>query len=67
LSVALAAQDDLRKSLLTISDEGVGFDVGAVTPGTGTRLVDGSVRQLDGSYEFHSHAGTQFSATVTLV
>ncbi|MGO1163932.1 hypothetical protein ACTOV4_18580 [Brucella sp. C7-11G] len=34
--------------------------------GTGTRLVDGSVRQLDGTYKFQSQAGTQFSATVTL-
>lgn len=34
--------------------------------GTGTRLVDGSIRQLDGTYEFQSQAGTQFSATVTL-
>ncbi|MUO85210.1 hypothetical protein [Agrobacterium vitis] len=34
--------------------------------GTGTRLVDGSVRQLDGTYEFQSDAGTQFLATATL-
>ncbi|GEO87335.1 ATP-binding protein [Rhizobium cremeum] len=67
LSVALTGPDSLGKSRLTISDEGIGFDVGAVKPGTGTRLVDGSVRQLDGSYEFHSQDGTQFSATVALV
>lgn len=67
LRISLKEQDATGKSLLTISDEGVGFDVGAVTVGTGTRLVDGSVRQLDGSYEFQSQAGTQFSAAVTLV
>jgi two-component sensor histidine kinase len=66
LLVSLTAKDELGKNLLTISDEGVGFDVSAVTPGTGMRLVDGSVRQLDGTYEFQSQAGTQFSATVIL-
>lgn len=62
LSVTLTAQDEFEKSRLSIRDEGVGFDVSAVSHGTGTRLVDGSVRQLDGSYEFHSNAGTRFSA-----
>jgi two-component sensor histidine kinase len=67
LWIALTAQENLGKSRLTIRDEGVGFDISAVTSGTGTRLVDGSVRQLDGTYEFQSQAGTQFSATLTLV
>ncbi|PLK68800.1 hypothetical protein C0V73_22370 [Rhizobium sp. TH135] len=66
LLVALAASDEPGKCLLTITDDGVGFDVSAVSSGTGTRLIDGSVRQLDGIYEFQSQAGTQFSATVTL-
>jgi two-component system, sensor histidine kinase PdtaS len=67
LLVALTPSEEPGKSLLTISDEGVGFDASAVSSGTGTRLIDGSVRQLDGTYEFQSQAGTQFSATVTLV
>nr|WP_246400227.1 histidine kinase dimerization/phosphoacceptor domain -containing protein [Rhizobium metallidurans] len=67
LSVTLTTQDEFEKSRLSISDEGVGFDVSAVSLGTGTRLVDGSVRQLDGSYEFHSDAGTRFSADIRLV
>jgi two-component sensor histidine kinase len=67
LLVALTASDDGGKCLLTITDDGVGFDVSAVSSGTGTRLIDGSVRQLDGTYEFHAQAGTQFSATVALV
>ncbi len=67
LWIALTEQDALGQSLLTIADEGVGFDVGAVTVGTGTRLVDGSVRQLHGSYEFQSRGGTRFSATVKLL
>jgi two-component sensor histidine kinase len=66
LLVALAASEELGKSILTITDYGVGFDVSAVSSGTGTRLIDGSVRQLDGTYEIQSQAGTQFSATVTL-
>ncbi len=67
LLVALTPSEEPGKSLLTISDEGVGFDASAVSSGTGTRLIDGSVRQLDGTYKFQSQAGTQFSATVTLV
>ncbi|MDR7031195.1 sensor histidine kinase [Rhizobium rosettiformans] len=66
LSVALTKSDEAGKTLLIISDEGVGFDVNAIESGTGTRLVDGSVRQLDGHYEFDTHAGTKFSAKVTL-
>jgi two-component system, sensor histidine kinase PdtaS len=67
LYVTLSAQDDLGKSILTISDDGVGFDVGSVQSGTGTRLIDGSVRQLDGSFELQSNAGTRFSAYLGLV
>jgi two-component sensor histidine kinase len=67
LLVALTPSEEPGKSLLTISDEGVGFDASAVSSGTGTRLIDGSVRQLDGTYKFQSQAGTQFSATVTLL
>lgn len=67
LLVALTAPDEVGKSRLSVSDNGVGFDVSAVSSGTGTRLIDGSVRQLDGTYEFQSRAGTQFSATLTLV
>jgi len=66
LSVALTKSDEVGKTLLVISDDGVGFDVDTVTSGTGTRLVDGSVRQLNGHYEFDTHVGTRFSATVTL-
>lgn len=66
LLVAIAASEELGKCLLTITDDGVGFDVSAVSSGTGTRLIDGSVRQLDGTYEFHVQAGTQFAATVSL-
>jgi len=67
LLVGMTAPDQLGRSLLSIRDEGVGFDVTAVSSGTGTRLIDGSVLQLDGTYEFQSHGGTQFSATVSLV
>lgn len=69
-----AMYEGLTKALLNkaIPD---GFDLKIVSglvidgeggSGTGTRLLDGSVRQLDGTYEFQSQAGTQFSATVTL-
>lgn len=67
LLVALTAPNEVGKSRLSIIDNGVGFDVSAVSSGTGTRLIDGSVRQLDGTYEFQSQAGTQFSAIVSLV
>lgn len=67
LWVSLTAQDALGKSLLTIRDQGAGFDVDAVSSGTGTRLVDGSVRQLSGSYQFESQDGTTFSANIELI
>jgi two-component system, sensor histidine kinase PdtaS len=56
----------VKKVGLVSSDEGFGFDVRAVASGIGTRLVDGSVRLLDGHNEFDTRAGTWFSATVTL-
>ncbi len=67
LLVSLNAAEEQGRTVLTICDEGVGFDPSAVSSGTGTRLLDGSVRQLDGTYELQSVAGTQFSATVTLL
>lgn len=67
LLVSLNAAEEQGRTVLTICDEGVGFDPNAVSSGTGTRLLDGSVRQLDGTYELQSVAGTQFSATVTLL
>lgn len=66
LWVSLSAQDEFGKSLLIIRDEGIGFDVGAVHSGTGTRLIDGSVRQLDGTFDFESHVGARFSANVSM-
>jgi two-component system, sensor histidine kinase PdtaS len=60
---ALEFQDNCR---LEITDNGVGFDPASVSHGTGTRLIEGSIRQLDGSYSIDGSAGTRFIAEIKL-
>ncbi len=52
---------------LEVIDNGRGFDQATLSKGTGTRLIEGSVRQLDGSFQLDGSAGTRFSARVKLV
>ena len=66
LWIALTVTDAHGKSQLTIRDQGVGFDVSASSSGTGTRLIEGSVRQLNGVFNFQSETGTTLSANLTL-
>ncbi|PYB70394.1 sensor histidine kinase [Rhizobium wuzhouense] len=52
---------------LEVIDNGRGFDPAHQSKGTGTRLIEGSIRQLDGSFSIEGNAGTHFSARVRLV
>lgn len=52
---------------LEVIDDGKGFDPVTLSKGTGTRLIEGSIRQLDGSFELDGSAGTRFTARVKLV
>lgn len=55
-----------RRSLLTICDNGVGFDTSTVRKGMGSRIIRGVVSQLRGSFEYKSTEGTHFIAQVEL-
>lgn len=67
LRVNLTPPDQEGQSILQIADYGVGFDTSVVASGTGTRLIDGAVRQLGGQYHVDSEDGTRFTATLKLM
>ncbi|MGE8106761.1 sensor histidine kinase [Allorhizobium sp. NPDC080224] len=66
LDIGLSAPLADGKTTLTISDRGAGFDPTTVKTGTGTRLIDGAVRQLAGKFSFEAQGGTHFTATLKL-
>jgi two-component sensor histidine kinase len=55
-----------KMATLVISDDGVGFDPATIRHGMGTRLIEGSIRQLGGSYRHERDHGTRFVAELTL-
>lgn len=65
LGVSLKGGDG-HEATLTIVDNGVGFEPGAVEQGMGSRLISGSVRQLSGSYRYERDNGTRFVAELRL-
>lgn len=52
---------------LEVIDNGRGFDPATLSKGTGTRLIEGSIRQLDGSFNLDGSAGTRFTARIRLL
>ena len=66
LEIDLSAPLEDGKTTITISDRGAGFDPSTVKTGTGTRLIDGAVRQLAGEFSFEVRSGTHFTATLRL-
>ena len=66
LDIGLSAPLADGKTTITISDRGAGFDPLTVKTGTGTRLIDGAVRQLAGEFKFEARSGTRFVATLRL-
>lgn len=67
LTISLKISDRPGFFELEIRDNGPGFDGDSVQKGTGTRLIDGSIRQLDGSYAFTRRGGAVFTASLRLL
>jgi len=53
-------------AMLTIRDNGVGYDASAKTTGMGTRLVRGLISQLGGSAKVEIDGGTVFTLSFTV-
>ncbi|HEY5756453.1 MAG TPA: cache domain-containing protein [Steroidobacter sp.] len=51
--------------VLTVSDDGVGFEPAKVSNGLGTRLIRAMLVQLDGSSRYSIENGTRFEATLS--
>lgn len=67
IQVRLHTEDTGDMSVLEVSDDGIGFDTAIAVKGTGTKLMKGSIRQLDGSYTLDGSDGTHFSARLKLI
>ena len=67
IEISLHQDETGDMSSLTITDNGIGFDPATATKGTGTKLMEGSLRQLDGSYTLDGDDGTRFSARLKLL
>lgn len=66
LAVSLKKTDDPAVYQLIIQDHGKGFEAGSVKNGTGSRLIEGSVKQLNGTYSIDGSDGTCFAAYLPL-
>lgn len=67
LTLVLQSPADDGFCNLEVTDNGRGFDTATLSKGTGSRLIEGSVRQMDGSFELDGSAGTRFTARIKLV
>lgn len=60
LDVALKKTEDGRTGILTIHDNGTGFDPKTSPKGTGSKLINGLVAQIQGESGYHFEQGTRF-------
>lgn len=60
LKITLKKTEDGRTGILTIHDNGVGFDPETSSKGTGSRLISGLVAQIQGETGYHVEQGTKF-------
>ncbi|KRD25281.1 hypothetical protein ASE36_21680 [Rhizobium sp. Root274] len=67
LWISLTSSDEPGFFWLEIRDNGPGFDNTTVHKGTGSKLIEGSVRQLDGTYGFSVANGSVFRAHLKLL
>lgn len=67
LHVNLHSSNDAGYMWLEVRDNGPGFDSATIGRGTGTKLMEGSVRQLDGTYTFTGEHGALFKAHLRLL
>ena len=60
LTVTLKKTEDGRTGILTIHDDGIGFDPETSSKGTGSKLINGLVAQIQGETGYHFEQGTRF-------
>jgi two-component sensor histidine kinase len=60
LDIALKKTDGDRTGVLTIHDNGIGFDPEKSSKGTGSKLISGLVSQVQGESRYHFEQGTTF-------
>jgi two-component sensor histidine kinase len=68
ITLGLSQEDD--QLILEIEDNGSGFDVTSVSKDThtlGLNLISGFIRELNGSYELHSDAGTYYKIRIPYI
>lgn len=59
-------QNPAGQPVLTIDDDGIGFDPAQTSRGMGTRLIKAMVMQLGGTQSYVRDAGTRFEATLAV-
>lgn len=67
LHISLQSSDEAGYFWLRVKDNGPGFDSAKVARGTGTKLIEGSVRQLNGTFTLTSENGAVFEAHIKLL
>jgi two-component system, sensor histidine kinase PdtaS len=60
LTVTLKKTEDGGTGILTIHDDGIGFDPETSAKGTGSKLISGLVAQIQGETGYHFEQGTRF-------
>jgi two-component sensor histidine kinase len=60
MNVTLKKTEDGRMGILTIHDDGIGFDPETSSKGTGSKLISGLVAQIQGETGYHFEQGTRF-------
>jgi two-component sensor histidine kinase len=60
LKVTLKKTEDGRTGILTVHDNGIGFDPETSPKGTGSKLINGLAAQIQGEAGYHFEQGTQF-------
>jgi two-component sensor histidine kinase len=60
LTVSLKKSEDGLTGILTIHDDGIGFDPEKSPKGTGSKLISGLVAQIQGETGYHFEQGTRF-------
>ena len=60
LKITLKKTEDGRTGILTIHDNGIGFDPETSSKGTGSKLINGLAAQLQGEAGYRFEQGTQF-------
>ena len=60
IEVSLRKAEDGRMGILTIRDNGIGFDPEHSAKGTGSKLISGLAAQIQGEFRYSINEGTIF-------